>query len=328
MKRLMLKLAAGTMVLVASHSWADLPRGYEPIESIASTSGGKQWTRIGYTPACTDRVEFKVKIPSLSTMCVYCSRTDGKVDTFTCFLTDKDGYRFRFDRNTDVDNGYSSQVLSPNMMCEAVADGSTLTCTLNGVQVATMGSGTFTTEGTREMILFASYPKSTTELKTANLTNFAVFSLYYFRVTDKDGNVKVDLVPCIRKSDDSVGLYDLQRESFYRSWGSNGFVCGEQGTVTVSDVVAKQRWPWNGLVEIDFSLAGIGWRDEAYQIEVEARGADGETVYAAQTFLAEPIVTPGRHRVTWDFGTDFPEVKADGLTFAVMATQVGGTVER
>ena len=325
MRKLMLAVAAFAVALGAK---AALPSDYEPIDSIASTSGGKQWTRIGYTPACTDKIEFKVKIPTLGTMCVYCSRSDSKVDTFTCFLTDKNGYKFRFDRNKDVDNGYSSQTLFPNKSYEVVADGLTLACTLNGVQVATMGSGTFTTENERELVLFASYPKSTTELKTANLTNFAVFSLYYFRVTDKDGNVKVDLVPCIRKSDGSVGLYDIQRNSFYRSWSSNGFVCGDQGTVTVSDVVAKQRWPWNGLIDIDFSLKGIGWRDETYQIEVEARGTDGETVYAAQSFLAEPIVSSGAHRVTWDFGKDFPEVKAEGLTFAVMATQVDRMIKR
>lgn len=225
-----------TTLLSARTVRAALPEGYAPVDGVASTSGGKQWINTGYVPVCTDRIEFKVRIPTLTTLCVYCSRTDGKVETFTCFMTDKSGYKFRFDRNDDADNGYSSQVLSAGAVYEVLADGSTCKCTLNGVPSASMKSGSFTPR--REVTLFASYPKDK-EIATANLTNFAVLEMYYFRVTDKDGNVKVDMVPCVRASDGSVGLYDLagrKDDNFYPSQGTSAFKAATDG-VNVSSPV-------------------------------------------------------------------------------------------
>ena len=225
-----------------------LPDGYTPVDGIASTVGGKQWINTGYTPACTDRIEFKVRIPTLSTLCVYCSRTDGKVETFTCFLTDKNGYRFRFDRNDDVDNGYSPQVLSAGAVQEVIADGSSCKCTLNGVPSATMKSGTFTPK--RELTLFASYPKDK-EIATENLTNFAVLEMYYFRVKDKDGNVKVDLTPCVRTSDGAVGLYDLaerEDDNFYPSQGTSAF-----GAVTDASDASSPVRIYEGSARIAYS---------------------------------------------------------------------------
>ena len=57
-----------------------------------------------------------------------------------------------------------------------------------------------------------------------DLNNFGEFALYYFKVMDKDGHVKVDMVPCRETKDGGVaGLYDLQRNEFYPSESSTPF---------------------------------------------------------------------------------------------------------
>ena len=27
--------------------------------------------------------------------------------------------------------------------------------------------------------------------------------------------------------------------------------------ITITDVSARQRWPWNGLVDVDFTISGV-----------------------------------------------------------------------
>ena len=44
--------------------------------------------------------------------------------------------------------------------------------------------------------------------------------------------------------------------------------------LSVSGVTARQRWPWNNLVDIDFTLGGNA--GEAYYIDVTATAAGGE----------------------------------------------------
>ena len=318
----MKKLITTVFLLSAASAFAALPDGYTPVDGIFSTAGGKQWINTGYTPACTDRIEFKVKIPSLSTMCVYCSRTDAKVDTFTCFLEDKNGYRFRFDRKNEVDNGYSSQVISAEAVYAAVADGSTCACTLNDAPSATMGSGTFTPGS--PLVLFASHKRGAGTIVTSDLNWFAVLTMYYFRVADKDGNVKVDLMPC-KNASGVAGLYDLRRNAFYPSLGDAAFgaiVIEPTRPVAITGVIARQRWPWNNLVDVDFNLDGSGRDGELYRIEVKAQRQSGGAIHLARTLPGGHVVEPGARRVTWDFGKDCPNVKATDMVITVSATTI------
>ena len=236
MKNLMLAVAACAAVLGAKAENV-LPDGYTAVECVMATGG--QWVNTEYRPACTDKVEFKIKTSTLSqNMCVFCSRgTDTKKDTFTCFILDSSGWKFRFDRNTSVDK-VSSQTVAPSTEYIGVVDGSTLACTLNGDPAATMASGTFTPGG--YMTLFASHTKGTGTIATADLGNFAVYSMYSFKVTDKDGNVKVDMVPCKRDSDGVQGLYDFgtrsELESRDRFFPSQGIPFGAEIVSLAIDV--------------------------------------------------------------------------------------------
>lgn len=87
--------------------------------------------------------------------------------------------------------------------------------------------------------------------------------------------------------------------------------------VTVSDVSARQRWPWNGLVDIDFSLNGASV-GEFYDISVFAT-YNGDTRVRASTFAGSTVATGGVNRLIWNFGADCPNVVANDLEVQVVA---------
>ena len=83
----------------------------------------------------------------------------------------------------------------------------------------------------------------------------------------------------------------------------------------VSNVVARQRWPWNGLVDVDYEVGGstnlLAGVTARITFEERIEGGTGR-IWVASNFLAgaEPSVEPGLHRATWD-------TAADGVTGVV-----------
>ena len=87
---------------------------------------------------------------------------------------------------------------------------------------------------------------------------------------------------------------------------------------TVSNVRARQRWPWNGLVDVDYEVGGYAEGLEA-RIVFQEQGGAGRS-WVASNFLAgaKPSAEPGEHRATWD-------ARADGAA-DVVAAEVVATV--
>ena len=88
---------------------------------------------------------------------------------------------------------------------------------------------------------------------------------------------------------------------------------------SVSNVVARQRWPWNGLVDVDYEVGGdtnlLAGVTARITFEEQIEGGTGR-IWVASNFLAgaEPSVEPGLHRATWD-------TAADGVTDVVAAVK-------
>ena len=85
--------------------------------------------------------------------------------------------------------------------------------------------------------------------------------------------------------------------------------------VAISGVKARQRWPWNNLVDVDFTLSAKA--GETYRVAVEAKSASKGQTYVASTYVSDPIVKSGANRITWDFGADYPNLRATDMKFAV-----------
>ena len=96
-------------------------------------------------------------------------------------------------------------------------------------------------------------------------------------------------------------------------------LAGFADAFTVTDVSARQRWPWNGLVDVDFTIGGASVAD-LFKVDVEATYDGGTTKLYARTYLEEPLRGPGYNRITWDLAADYPELKVDDLQVAVTIT--------
>lgn len=93
--------------------------------------------------------------------------------------------------------------------------------------------------------------------------------------------------------------------------------------VTVSGVSARQRWPWNNLVDVTFTVAGsVG---EAYSVELSAECSAGAHKLTCRTLLTEPIAHVGENRLVWDFGADYPDFRADDVKVSVLVTPFSDT---
>ena len=88
----------------------------------------------------------------------------------------------------------------------------------------------------------------------------------------------------------------------------------------VSNVVARQRWPWNGYVDVDYEVGGSTNLLADLMVQITFTASDGR-IWVATNFLAgaEPSAAPGAHRATWD-------TNAAGVT-NVVAEHVTATVE-
>ncbi|MBO4708882.1 MAG: hypothetical protein J5727_03770 [Kiritimatiellae bacterium] len=75
----------------------------------------------------------------------------------------------------------------------------------------------------------------------------------------------------------------------------------------VSNVVARQRWPWNGLVDVDYDV-DVRTTDVLVEIDIDEQGGQNRH-WVATNFLAgaEPALNKGHNRATWD-------TKAAGVT--------------
>lgn len=90
-----------------------------------------------------------------------------------------------------------------------------------------------------------------------------------------------------------------------------GFSAFADPSVTIDRV--QQRYPWNGIVDIDYTVANTV-DPTALKPAIFATAEDGRKVYAS-TFLAEPDLSDGSHRLSWD-------AKADGADFVSKSTEI------
>ena len=97
-------------------------------------------------------------------------------------------------------------------------------------------------------------------------------------------------------------------------------------TVGVTNVVSRQRYPWNGLVDIDCEVV---CSDPATNINLYLSAKDNAAgkslpvrrvrLEGATAFTNALEVKAGKHRMTWDAGTDAPNVVSDDVTIDVQA---------
>jgi hypothetical protein len=87
--------------------------------------------------------------------------------------------------------------------------------------------------------------------------------------------------------------------------------------VSITDVSAKQRYPWNGLVDITYTISGdVGSMTRPSMIMTAVDENTGLT-YLASTFLSKPPMTVGTHTVTWNPIADALHITSDKMRMTI-----------
>ena len=98
-------------------------------------------------------------------------------------------------------------------------------------------------------------------------------------------------------------------------------VAGTARALTVTDVSAHARYPWQSVIDVDFTVSDSKASD-LFKVGVSATCDKGTKKLFARTFLSEPLCGYGTSRVTWDIGADYPGLKVDDLQVAVTVAPV------
>lgn len=105
---------------------------------------------------------------------------------------------------------------------------------------------------------------------------------------------------------------------------------------TVTDVTAKQRYPWNGLVDISCKVSGINGTTNGLKFAVAAVMPDtGNVRKASQFWLMQgwtklndrEVHTNGTYRLLWDAETDLGQVLYSNMVVRVNVVDGHGKVQ-
>ena len=192
-----------------------LPSEYQQVEYIENTE--KQWINTRVCPTDnTIKLEVKIAYSTTTTGQLMGSGTSGS-ERFNFGIESK---RFRFGFGGawfDAD----SEVLTPDTEPHIwVLDANTKTCSIDGTGRTLVG--TYNPSGSRVIALFAR-GSSSASVESGNRTKG---KLYYAKIWDKGVLVR-DYIPCYRKSDEEIGLYDLVEGRFYINEGTGKFLIGK-----------------------------------------------------------------------------------------------------
>ena len=184
-----------------------LPAEYQQVEYIKST--GTQYIDTGFIPNSNTTIEMKASNVPTSTACLYCARTDYKENTFSAFLINGSSLRVDY-----YDTQYEKLMTVTSDTAYIYKQDKNLIY-INEELIKTLTETEFDTM--YNMYLLASHRRGT------NLDNIGDVRLYYCKIWD-DGTLIRDMIPCYRKSDNEIGMYDTVNNKFYTNQGTGEFV--------------------------------------------------------------------------------------------------------
>lgn len=184
---------------------------YQQVEYIEST--GTQYIDTGFIPNSNTSIEMKASNSSTSNACLYCARGSlGYTDnTYTAFLIGGTSLGVDY-----YDTQYAGIMTATKDMVYVYKQYKNLVY-VNGELVKTLTESEFSSE--YDMYLMASHQGG------SSLGNIGNVKLYYCKIWAGETLVR-DLVPCYRKSDNVVGMYDLVNGVFYTNAGTGEFIKG------------------------------------------------------------------------------------------------------
>ena len=104
------------------------------------------------------------------------------------------------------------------------------------------------------------------------------------------------------------------------------------GAATISDVAASQGYPWNGKVDISYTISGdiaseAAAKGKTVALAVQALDRETGTKYVADeaALSGETNLLAGTHAIVWDFNVQGIAMASSNVVFAVLAKVTGST---
>lgn len=195
---------------IASHR---IPVAYQELEYLEGT--GTQGIQLNITPTSKYKIEEVFELTNTSVNSTFwCARTGSDIyhNTISAFYVYTQS-SLRCDYNTSLT--YTGNNLTAGTKYTLLMDSENWY--LNDTLVTSMSAATFTAGG--PLLVFVSN-------NPGSYANYSRLKLYSFKVWDTQRNLVGDYIPCIRKSDSKIGLYDRVGKGFYYDMNDNTFTTG------------------------------------------------------------------------------------------------------
>lgn len=216
-----------------------LPPEYQQVEYIEST--GTQYIDTGFKPNQNTKVEVKSQYISTTAVSIFGS------NPYFVLTTISGKYRFRYNSATR-DTSISGTELAKLTLDKNKAY-------LNDGLVGTFTEATF--QSPYNALLFA---RST---ESGGVEEKCSAKLYYAKLWDNNVLIR-DYVPCYRKSDNVIGLYDLVNNVFYTNQGTGTFLKGADVNKGIECVLRGKNLidldTISNLENWDSQDISLGWR--------------------------------------------------------------------
>ena len=198
----------------------ELIPGYTVVECITGT--GSQWIDTRLVPASTDKIEMKASLadtPSNASYGLFCSRKTSSSEQLVALYFGGNGAGIRFDFSNSSGHFKTQWKPTPNEPFTVALDGQTKICYTNNAACTTLTEPNDFTP-TANMRLFCLHTNN------GSSSSCAKGAIYWFKVTGKNGEKRLDMVPVVRDVDSIAGLYDLVNGVFYPSSSDTAFTAG------------------------------------------------------------------------------------------------------
>ena len=187
----------------------EMPSAYQRVAYIEST--GTQYIEIDFSPTANTKVEYKVKTSSSQTVAsapIIGTRVgNGNPNRFFPLA-----YSGTTAGRITFGNKEYSITFNADTIYEGVFDAKNQTATLNG-QTYNLTGNSFTKSENTNLCVFGTNGYGSEHY-------IAKATIYYCKIYENNVLVR-NLIPCVRKSDTTVGLFDTLTKTFYAPIGTN-----------------------------------------------------------------------------------------------------------
>ena len=216
------KLYKGTTQIVKRYKGTDLiysasrlPSAFQEVEYIESS--GTQYIDTNLVATTTMEFELKMWQSSNAKSKIFGSRENATTKSFSLYFSTGNALTFNFYGNVTAESqNYDNMVLT----LKGLISGNNFNCFINESLVRSISIQSVSLySGNMYLIAYnnggnASLPNTTGQ-----------FRMYYCQIYDNNTLVR-NFVPCYRKADNEIGLYDLVNGVFYTNAGTGTFTKG------------------------------------------------------------------------------------------------------